>query len=110
MSLKLNHIVDRIAVLSSAIEERATYSVQPPSNYADCMLSQPLASYVREAEVVESRMFIVSQPPLGEIPTAVDLKRKEAVSATPLKKAREAPLALLEPEAYIRSVIRLGEK
>lgn len=74
------------------------------------MLNAPLASYVREAEVVESRMFIVPQPAPGDVPTSVDLRPKEAVSSTPLKKTREAPLKILEPEAYIRSVIRLGEK
>lgn len=108
--MSFNLIVDRIAVLSSTIHEKASQSSQPASNYVDAILSQPLASYVREADIVESRMFVVSQPPPGEISTAVDLKRKEAVSASPLKKARDAPLALLEPEAYIRSVIRLGEK
>lgn len=108
--MSFNHIVDRIAVLSSAIHEKASHSTHAKSRYAGAMLHQPLAAYVREAEVVESRMFVVPQPGPGEIPSAVDLARKETASATPLKKARDAPLALLEPEEYIRSVLRLGEK
>lgn len=108
--MNFNHIVDRIAVLSTAIHEKASHTTHAKSHYADAMLYKPLAAYVREADVVESRMFVVPQPSPGEIPTAVDLARKETASATPLKKARDAPLALLEPEEYIRTVLRLGEK
>jgi hypothetical protein len=108
--MNFSHIVDRIAVLSIAIHEKASQTTHSKSHYADAMLYQPLAAYVREADIVESRMFVVPQPGPCEIPTAVDLARKETASATPLKKVRDAPLALLEPEEYVRSVLRLGEK
>lgn len=105
-------LVDRIAVLGQKLTEVASKETRVRSRYADALLEQPLSAYVREAEAVESRMFTVQQPPPGELPSAaaVELKRQDAVSATPLKKARDAPLALLEPEEYIRSVLRLGEK
>lgn len=108
--MSFTNLIDRLAILASAINDAASHASPSESRYVDAILEQPLSAYVREAEVAESRMFTVPQPPPGELPTAVDLKRKEAVSATPLKKAREAPLALLEPEQYIRSVLRLGEK
>ncbi|KAF8320438.1 hypothetical protein DL93DRAFT_2152928 [Clavulina sp. PMI_390] len=108
--MDLGHWVDRIAILSAEIQDRASYSPNARSNYTDSILSKPLAAYVREAESVESRMFKVSRPPPGEVATSVDLRKVETVNASPLKKAREAPLAILEPQEYVRSVIRLGEK
>jgi hypothetical protein len=105
---------DRIGAIAGIVNTKAEASRQlsiPKSHYADSILSKPITDYVRDAEIVESRLFTVSQASLaGEISSTVDLKRREAVSATPLKKVRESPLTVLDPEEYLRSVLRLTEK
>lgn len=106
---------DRLGALAEHVNARADTSRENSrlkSHYADAILLKPITDYVRDAELVESRLFTVSQTSstAGEKQSIIDLKRKETTSATPLKKARDAPLTLLEPEEYLRSVVRLTDK
>ena len=120
-------LVDRLGALAQSLNVQAASSsessssaLNKKSNYADAILLKPITDYVRDAELVESRLFQVSQDSssgggmektvTGEQKSTIDLKRKETGSATPLRKAREAPLTLLEPEEYLRSVLRITDK
>jgi hypothetical protein len=103
--------VDRFSGLAASLKMRASHPSPSKSHYTEVILStEPIVNTVREADPMEAALFTVVPPSHGEGPSIVDLKRKESASATPLRKAREAPLALLDPDEYLTSALRLGEQ
>ncbi|KAF8342783.1 uncharacterized protein EI90DRAFT_3149860 [Cantharellus anzutake] len=105
-------IVDRFSALSQTLLSKASHPSQTQTNYTRAVLTDPLIKSVRDVDDIEAALFVVQAPSPGVEPSgpALDLKRRESVNATPLRKAREAPLQLWDAEECLESVLKLGEK
>jgi hypothetical protein len=114
-------VVDRFAQTASSLKYQAQHNTTAPGPFTSALLfTNSWSEILREADETERGLFTLgvsdgSSAGFGGASGGgtKEIVRKEVVSATPLRRLRDAPMGIDtvgEPDEYLRAALRLVDE